>query len=182
MRRFVVRLDRAEQLFDTDPVSPMSEGYTEYTAQPAMDTIRDQLLVHMPARQDTVEIEVQLPPDQVREGLADDLTQAVRRWVQVQNRIDVDTTEAGGKTGWRLFFIGILAFFVLQLSSLWVRSQEEAFDEFLIGSVGEGLTVASWVMLWFPLQMATMEVWGAMIRRRRMRVIERVSVLVTPRS
>ena len=47
-------------------------------------------------------------------------------------------------------------------------------------SVGEGLSVASWVMLWFPLQMATMEVWQAILRRRRMRVIERVRVRVIP--
>ena len=74
----------------------------------------------------------------------------------------------------------LLAFFVLQVSSIWVRNQADEFDSYLVDSVGEGLSVASWVMLWFPLQLATMEVWRAIIRRRRMRVIERVRVRVVP--
>ena len=37
VRQFVVRLDRPEQLFEADPISPTSSAYTEYTAQPAMD-------------------------------------------------------------------------------------------------------------------------------------------------
>lgn len=180
MRRFVVRLDRPEQLFETDPISPTSPDYTEYTAQPAMDTVRDLLLVRMPRRGSDVEIEVVLPPEHVRPGLDEELTAAVRRWVRVQNTIDVETTEAGGAVGRRLFLLGLLAFFVLQVSSIWVRNQADDVDSYLVDSVGEGLSVASWVMLWFPLQLATMEVWRAVLRRRRMRVIERVSVRVVP--
>jgi hypothetical protein len=47
-------------------------------------------------------------------------------------------------------------------------------DGYLVDSVGEGLSVASWVMLWFPLQLAAMEGRRAVLRRRRMRLIGRV--------
>ncbi len=180
LRQFVIRLDRPEQLFEADPISPTSPEYTEYTAQPAMDTVRDLLLMRLPPKDTDVQIDVVLPPDQVRAGLDEELTSAVRRWVRVQNTIDIETTEAGGAVGRRLFVLGLLAFFVLQVSSIWVRNQADEFDSYLVDSVGEGLSVASWVMLWFPLQMATMEVWRAIIRRRRMRVIERVRVCVVP--
>lgn len=180
LRQFVVRLDRPEQLFAADAISPTSPAYTEYTAQPAMDTVRDLLLMRMPPKDTDVQIDVLLPADQVRPGLDEELTAAVRRWVRVQNTIDVETTEAGGAVGRRLFLLGLLAFFVLQISSIWVRNQANDIDSYLVDSAGEGLSVASWVMLWFPLQLATMEVWRAVLRRRRMRVIERVTVRVLP--
>ena len=109
VRQFVVRLDRPEQLFEADPISPTSSAYTEYTAQPAMDTVRDLLLMRLPPKDADVQIDVVLPPDQVRAGLDDELTAAVRRWVRVQNTIDVETTEAGGAVGRRLFLLGLLA-------------------------------------------------------------------------
>ena len=49
-RTIVVRLQRPEQLFEADDVSPMSADYTEFTAQPAMDTVRDVLLMRMPPK------------------------------------------------------------------------------------------------------------------------------------
>lgn len=180
LRQFVVRLDRPEQLFQADSISPTSPLYTEYTAQPAMDTVRDLLLMRMPPRDMDVQIDVMLPPDRVLPGMDDQLTTAVRRWVRVQNTMDVETTEAGGKTGWRLFAIGVVAFFILQIASMWVRSKATEYDGYFVDSFGEGLSVASWVMLWFPLQLATMEVWRSTLRRRRMSVIERVRVRVLP--
>jgi hypothetical protein len=179
-RQFVLRLDHPEQLFAADPISPMSTRYTEYTAQPALDTVRDLLLMRMPRRDADVQIDVLLPEEEIRPGMDQDLTAAVRRWVRVQNTIDVEATEAGGAVGWRLFLIGVVAFFILQMISIWVRGKATEFDGYLVDSLGEGLSVASWVMLWFPLQIATMEVWRAMIRRQRMRVIERVQVRVLP--
>ena len=182
VRQFVLRLDRPEQLFVADPIDPMQSTYNEYTAQPAMDTVRDLLLMRMPGRDVEVRVDVMLPPQEIHPGMDEELTTAVRRWVRVQNTIDVESTEAGGAIGWRLFVIGVAAFFVLQMVSLWVRAQADNYDGYLVDSLGEGLSVASWVMLWFPLQLATMEVWRAMIRRRRMRVIERVHVRALPHT
>ena len=170
LRQLVIRLDRPSQLFEADPVSPMSPDYTEYTAQPAMDTVRDLLLMRMPPKDTDIQIDIVLPPAQIRPGLDEELTAAVRRWVHVRNTIDVETTEAGGAVARRLFVVGVLAFLILQMTSIWVRDQANAVDGYLVDSLGEGLSVASWVMLWFPLQTATMEVWRSMLGRRRMAV------------
>jgi hypothetical protein len=51
-------------------------------------------------------------------------------------------------------------------------------SDYLVDAVGEGLSVASWVMLWFPVQMFTVEVWRSSIRRRRSRILERITVEV----
>lgn len=177
-RQLVVRLDRPEQLFAADRVSPMTSAYTEFTAQPAMDTVRDLLLMRTPAKDAEIELLLVLPPDQIREGLDAELTSAVRRWVRVQNLIDVEQTGAGGAIGRRLFVLGLSAFLVLQTTSIFVKKLGEGWENDLASAIGEGLSVTSWVMLWFPVQIFTMEAWRNSIRRRRAEVIERMTVRV----
>lgn len=91
-RTIVVPLDHPEQLFVADFVKPSSSKYSAFTAQPAMDTVRDMLLMRMPRKATEIELEVVLPADQVTEGLDTQLTDAVRRWVKVQNIMDVEST------------------------------------------------------------------------------------------
>jgi len=177
-RTIVVRLRRPEQLFATDPVHPSSPEYSEFTAQPAMDTVRDMLLMRMPRKADDIELEVVLPNDQVRAGLAAELTDAVRRWVKVQNRMDVESTEADGSIGRRLFVLGFMAFMALQILSIWVRKLGDDTNDMLLAAIAEALGVISWVMLWFPVQMFTMQVWSVSIKRGRMRAMERMTVKV----
>ncbi len=178
LRQLVVRLDRPEQLFVADPVSPMSSRYTEFTAQPAMDTVRDLLLMRSPAKDAEIELLLVLPEHQVHAGLDAELTDAVRRWVRVQNLMDTEQSGAGGAIGRRLFFVGVGAFLLLQTLSIVVKKIGDATNDYVIDAIGEGLSVTSWVMLWFPVQIFTMEAWRSRIRRRRAKVIERMTVRV----
>lgn len=178
VRRIVVALQDPEQLFQARPIPPTSAEYTEYTAQPAMDTVRDMLLARQPPRGSQIELVIRLPGHHLHPRIQDDLTIAVRRWLRVQNLIDVDATHAGGAVGRRLLALGIISFLVLQLTSIFVRNSGGPDDEYLFDAIGEGLSVTSWVMLWFPVQLVTMEVWRSSIRRRRMRIIERLTVVV----
>lgn len=177
-QRIVVTLQRPSQLFTSDQVSPTSEAYTEYTAQPAMDTVRDMLMARQPPRDAQIELVIRLPRDQMHEGIHDELTDAVRRWLRVQNILDIDATHAGGAVGRRLLALGIVSFLILQITSIFVRNGGGPDDEYLFDALGEGLSVTSWVMLWFPVQLVTMEVWRSAIRRRRMRIIERITVVL----
>jgi hypothetical protein len=177
-RTIVVPLKHPEQLFTADAVRPSSADYNEYTAQPAMDTVRDMLMMRMPRKTTDIELEVILPNDQVRAGLDAELTDAVRRWVRVQNTMDVESSQADGAIGRRLFLLGFLAFMVLQSLSIWVRKLSEETNDLLLAAIAEALGVISWVMLWFPVQMFTMEVWRASITRHRMRAMERMTVKV----
>ena len=179
-RRIVVHLDRPEQLFVANPPSPTSSKYTEFTAQPAMDTLRDVLLMRLPSRHSEVVLDLVLPAEQVHDGLDAELTEAVRRWVRVQNRMDGESSEAAGVIGRRLFVVGVAAFFVLQTCSIAVKKWADAWDSYVTSAVGEGLSVTSWVMLWFPVQIFTVEAWRGGLRRRRMRVLERLTVVVHP--
>lgn len=181
-REFIVRLDSPDQLFTARAVSPMSESYTEFTAQPALETVRDLLLLRSPAKTDDIELIVVLPDDQVRSGMDAELTAAVRRWITVQNALDGEATKASEVVGRRLFIFGFLSFFLLQLASIAVRKYGDTVDDYFIDALAEGLGVISWVMLWFPVQIFTVEAWRSSIRRRRARAIERMVVRVTSRT
>lgn len=182
MAPFVIafRLAHPEQLFKADDVSPMSPAYTEFTAQPAMDTVRDMLLRRQPRGTAEVELAVTLPAHEIHPGLQDDLTVAIRRWVHTQNVIDLDSTEAGGAIGRRLLPLGVLAFFLFQFASILVKNNADPSDEYLVDVIGEGLSITSWVLLWFPVQLMTMEVWRSAVKRRRMRVLDRISLRLIP--
>jgi hypothetical protein len=92
--------------------------------------------------------------------------------------MDVESSQADGAIGRRLFLLGFLAFMVLQSLSIWVRKLSEETNDLLLAAIAEALGVISWVMLWFPVQMFTMEVWRASITRHRMRAMERMTVKV----
>jgi hypothetical protein len=175
-----VELAHPGQLFATDDVNPTSPLYTEYTAQPAMVTIRDMLLRHQPRKTGGVDLLLILPAEQIHSGLADELTTAVQRWVRAQNIIDIDSTGAGGAIGRRLLPLGVLAFFLFQFASVLVRNSAEPGDAYLVDVLGEGLRVTSWVLLWFPVQLITMEIWRSAIMRRRMRILDRITVRLEP--
>jgi hypothetical protein len=136
------------------------------------------LLTRMPRKATDIELEVALPNDQVRSGLDRELTDAARRWVRVQNAMDVESTDADGSIGRRLFLLGFLAFMALQLASIWVRKLGEDTNDLVLAAIAEALGVISWVMLWFPVQMFTMQVWRVSIRRSRMQAMERLTVRV----
>lgn len=181
-RRIDIVLDRPEQLFTADAVTPMSADYTPYTAQPALDTVRDELLHRAPRSHDGVELVVHLPSARITPELDAVLTSGVRRWVSVQNAIDVDVTDASGAVGRRLFWAGLASFLVLQFLSINVEHWAAWLNDDAIQAVGEGLSVTSWVMLWVPVQIFTVEVWRARIRRRRMRSLERITVTTVARE
>jgi len=182
MAPFVIAFELAHpsQLFTADDISPTSPLYTEYTAQPAMDTVRDMLLRKQPRGAADVELAVTLPADQIRPGLEEALTVAIRRWVRAQNLIDLDSTEAGGAIGRRLLPLGIVAFLLFQFASILVKDNADPSDAYLVDVVGEGLSITSWVLLWFPVQLMTMEVWRSAVKRRRLRVLDRITLRLVP--
>lgn len=179
-QRIDVRLQHPEQLFSASPISPMSPDYTEFTAQPALDTVRDLILRRTPGRTDEVTMVVSLPASTVHPDLAAQLEAGVRRWLAVQNQIDSEVSDASGAIGRRLFWAGLAGFFALQFLRLTLVQWSGPLDEELVQAISEGLSVSSWVMLWVPVQIFTVEVWRDRIRRRRMRALERIRVEVVP--
>jgi hypothetical protein len=175
-RRIVIHLEDPAQLFTANPPPPSSPNYTEFTAQPAMETVREVLLMRLPRKHTHVEIDLVLPGKYLHPGLDEELTTAVRRWVRVQSRMQGEATEAEGVIGRRLFVVGVLAFLFLQTLSILVKKYGDFWNDYLIDALGEGLSVTSWVMLWFPVQIFTVEAWRSSIRRRRMRALERIVV------
>ncbi|MFM8349766.1 MAG: hypothetical protein ACKN9D_01725 [Actinomycetales bacterium] len=87
-----------------------------------------------------------------------------------------EATAAEGVIDRRLFVVGVLAFLALQALSILVKKYGDFWNDYLVDALGEGLSVTSWVMLWFPVQIFTVEAWRRSIRRRRLRILEHVTV------
>lgn len=180
VRTVTVPLTHPNQLFAAAGVSPSSPEYSEFTAQPAMETVRDELLAHMPTSHTEVVLEVVLPTSHVHPDLDIELTDAVRRWLRVQNTLDGDTATAMTSLATPLIIPFAIAFLALQVLSMKVRGVGNDLNDFLIDAIGEGLSVSSWVLLWFLVQNATVDAFRSRVRRKRMRTIERMTVRVVP--
>ncbi len=74
--KFEIWLERPSQLFVADGVSPTSAFYSEYTIRPAMESVRARIWATR--RADHVELTVFLPPGEIRPGLGEELTAAIR--------------------------------------------------------------------------------------------------------
>lgn len=177
-REIVVRLEQPGQLFIANDISPLSPRYTEYTAQPAMQTVRDLLLMRPPASETTIDVVVMLPPEQITDGLDAQLTEAARRWIRVQNALEGEETGAGTAVARRMLLVGSVMFVLVQALAIWISARADTTGRTLPSALAEALSVASWVMLWFPVQAFTVEAWRSMIRRRRIRAMERLVVRV----
>ena len=75
--------------------------------------------------------------------------------------------------------MGVAVFLILQTAAIYLRNYSDTTNNDPLAAVAEGLSVTSWVMLWFPVQTFTVEVWRNSIRRRRADVIERMTVRTT---
>jgi len=176
---YVVRLQHPRQLFQADPVDPMSRLYTEFTAVPALDTVRD-LVLASPTGHRGVRLVIELPSACVTPGLQEELTEAIARYVAVANTLDSDIRAADGPIVRRLLVLSVAAFFLVQTCAIWVRNLGERTGIDPVQALGEGLTVASWVLLWVPVQQLTVEQWRSHLQARRVRALRHPEIVVVP--
>jgi hypothetical protein len=162
-----IRLDHPGQLFKADDISPTDPRYTEYTAQPALDTVREELLIKT------------LPKDQPVELLLE-LNEAVHRYLQVENKLDQESFQSRGPVVRRLLVVSIAVFFAIQMVAITIKNLTNAEDYYLTDSLAEGLAVTSWVILWVPVQFLTVDAWQRSLRRRRLGSINRMQVRLVP--
>lgn len=177
VRTFTVRLRSPHQLFRTSAVDPMSPEYSEFTAVPALDTIRE-LVIASPTRHHRIRLVLELPASEVTPGLADELTVAIDRYLDVATALDTDAARASGPISRRLLLLSAGAFMVVQLTAIWVRNVGDATGADLLQALGEGLTVASWVLLWVPIQLLTVESWRSRLRSRRLAALRDPEVVL----
>jgi hypothetical protein len=175
-----VRLDHPDQLFKADDISPSDPRYTEYTAQPALDTVREELLIKTLPKDQPVELILEIPQEYIHASSEKQLNEAVHRYLQVENKLDQESFQSRGPVVRRLLVVSIVVFFSIQMVSITIKNLTNSEDYYLTDSLAEGLAVTSWVILWVPVQFLTVDAWQRRLRRRRLGTINRMQVRLVP--
>ncbi|MCF8531007.1 MAG: hypothetical protein K9G05_07440 [Candidatus Nanopelagicales bacterium] len=177
-----VQLDHPGQLFTADDIPPTDPRYTEYTAQPALDTVREELLIKTLPKNQPVELLLELPAEHIHPSTETQLNEAVHRYLQVENKLDQESFASRGPVFRRLLLVSVSVFFGIQMVAITIKNLTNADDYYVTDSISEGLAVTSWVILWVPVQFLTVDAWQRNLRRRRLRTINRMRVRLVASS
>lgn len=129
-------------------------------------------------RHDPVVVDLVLPAAEVHPALADELTGAARRWFAVADEVDTSVGRAETVVGFRTFLPSLLVFFALILVSFVVVRLGNRFGDSFVRALGQGLTVAAWVILWVPIERLSGDAIARRARRRRAKTLAAATVEV----
>jgi len=151
MHSIEISLRDPAQLFTTIEVDPRSTDYGEYAVRPAIESVRDALVVDPPSGDGSIELRISLPRASITPGLDAELTAAVRRWADVELEVDARRSGATWARARRMTVAVVALFLLVQLVTLAIRRAATAVDNDIVAALAEGVSVVGWVLLWFPI-------------------------------
>jgi len=148
-----LKLNRKEDLFKKPEISPFSQDYQIHSYTAAIEFISDELYANTSYKQ--VHTTLILPQNEIASGLEQEIKAAVKRYCQGRLKDIEHDIKATHWRGTRALFVSFIALFVFIGASRLVYD-----DNFLIRQIiSEGLSIAGWVALWFPLELLTFTIW-----------------------
>jgi hypothetical protein len=160
-RVFEITLPLADvnHLFRTPDLSPFSERYREHSYTSGIEYIAGELYANTSYR--AVKATIVLPPERIEADTEERIRAAVRRYCSAKLRDIQHDLAATRWRGLRALLVALVALFVFIGASKVVHSDELLFLQI----ISEGLSIAGWVALWFPLENLTFTIWQHWLER-----------------
>jgi hypothetical protein len=156
----VLQLGDIQHLFTKPDLSPLSDDYQAYSHTSGIEFIADELYAN--PRYASVRATIRLPASNLEPGLEEKVRAAVRRYCKGRLQYIEHDIGATRWRGVRTLFAGLLALFLFVGAAKLVGTSENL----VLGIVSEGLAIAGWVALWFPLETLAFKVWEHRLDRR----------------
>lgn len=143
--RAELRLRKIDDFFSAPDVSPMSDDYQVYSSTSGIEFIARELAGHRQLR--AIDVTLLLPAAQLQPDLESRTRAAVQRYgasriADIEHDVDVLRDQVR-----QTLLLAIPAWFVL----LGLAEAVSHIDAPVLDIAGQGLGVAAWVLLWFPL-------------------------------
>jgi hypothetical protein len=151
--RVTLALRSPADLFTPPTADPFSEEFETYGDKPALDAIVAEMEAgRIPSH---VRTSVELPAEEIDPSLEQRMRDAVARYCRVKlGALDVElrrTTQLGLRT----LVVGFLAVIALNAAS---RQLDNSSNDFIL-AISQGLSIVSWVTLWFPVNLLLYDRW-----------------------
>ena len=142
-------------LFAPPEADPFSDSYERYADKPGVDAIAAVLHAERPISD--VRVTVELGDDEPDEAKTRQALEAIRRYCRIRIAdLDYDLRLIRKHGVWALV-VGAAAVLVLNA----VANPLESSDDGLLQLIAEGLQIAAWVTLWFPINLLVYDRWYA---------------------
>jgi hypothetical protein len=180
--RVTLRLKTIEDLFAEPDLSPFDPYYAPYSFAAGMDYLVGEMQ-RQPGTTRT-ELTVLLPPDQIeaQPGLEARTREAIERYAEAWASSARQTQEIEGVRERRVLAVAVVFFVVAQLVYLWHSRTGALFgvSSILLDVVLEGLSVAAWVVVWWPLDQLLHASWQHRQEERSYRTLQGIHLQVLP--
>jgi hypothetical protein len=154
-----LRLGDIRHLFEKPELSPFSPAYREYSYTSGIEYIAGELYANTSYR--AVQATILLPAEQVEEDTEEQARAARRRYCSAKLQDIQHDLAATLWRGLRALCAALVALFAFIGASKAVDGDTSVF----LQVISEGLSIAGWVALWFPLESLTFTLWQHWLER-----------------
>jgi hypothetical protein len=164
-----------DHLFAPPEADPFSDAYERYADKPGVDAIAAVLHAERPISD--VRVTVELGDDEPDEAKTRQAPEAIRRYCRV--RIADLERELHLIRRYGVWALAIGAAAVLVLNGL--ANPLDSSDNDLLQLIAQGLQIAAWVTLWFPINLLVYDRWYARRDQAVYRDMLKLQLSVVPR-
>ena len=170
----VLPLRTIEHLFHAPELDPFDPDYETFGENPGIETIAR--VLHTEEGITTVRAIIELPPPAYEPSLEQRTKEAVARYCRVKiAELSLELLRIR-RYGLRALLVGLVA--VLALNAL-SRPLDTSNDP-ILDLISQGLQIAAWVTLWFPINVLVYDQWYSRRDRGVYRHILEMEITVAP--
>jgi hypothetical protein len=177
-----LRLKTIDHLFEEPDLSPFDPYYAPYSFAAGMDYLIGEMQRRPTATR--TELTVLLPPGQIgaEPGLEARTREAIGRYAGAWANSARQRQDIEGIWGRRVLGIAALFFAVANFVYLWYGQTESVLgvSGILLDVAVEGLSVASWVVIWWPLDQLLHANWQLRRDERSYRTLQGIHLQILP--
>jgi hypothetical protein len=180
--RVTLRLKTIEHLFMEPDLSPFDPYYAPYSFAAGMDYLVGEM--QRRPRTTRTELTVLLPADQIeaQPGLEARTREAIGRYAEAWASSARQTQDIEGIRARRVLAVAVVFFAVAQLVYLWYGRTGSVLgvSGILLDVALEGLSVAAWVVVWWPLDQLLHASWQYRLDERAYRTLQHIHFRILP--
>jgi len=172
--QITLRLQKVQDLFDVPDITPYSDYYARYSNKAGMHYVVEKLYAHRKSK--SILLTILLPSDQITTNLEEETIIAINRFSKAWAQDAKHKMSRAKYKGIRGLITAIVALIFLNGTGIWLGN----FSNFILKLISEGLIVAAWVLMWFPLDLLTQEFWVNRLERKAYQKLENVRIVIKP--
>ncbi len=168
--QITLRLQKIKHLFDIPDITPYSVYYEPYSNKAGINYVVEKLYAHRKSKK--ILLTIFLQQDQITPGLEQETINAIKRYSKAWALDAKQKMSRANSKGLRSLGTAVIALIFLNGTGIWLGN----FDNFILKLISEGLIVAAWVLMWFPLDILTQEFWINRLERKTHQRLENIRV------